>query len=1020
MQTDSGKKFIVLILIFGISGFSGLIYQSIWASYLKLFLGHSAYAQTLVLSIFMGGMAIGAWYVGKRTSQLKRPVLWYAITEAVIGVFGLAFHEVYVSLTSISYQHIVGGISIPAFIGIYKWSLATLLILPQSILLGATFPLLAAGLVRAAPAKHGRLISLLYFANSLGAVVGVLSSGFILIQNYGLPGTVAIAGFVNLWLAALVWVINNKWGVDQIGFAARAAAQQSTRRASAVTPNPLKLMMLCAGFTGMASFFYELGWIRMLSMVLGSSTHSFELMLSGFILGIAIGGYWIKNRIENLTDPITTLAYIQLAMGSLAALSLFVYDKTFTLMSVLMQALSQSDPGYLLFNLSSHFIVLLLMLPTTICAGMTLPLITYALMKTPVGEKSIGMVYAANTLGSITGILLVIHLVLPLLGLKAVIVIGALIDIILGFFLLRPSLQGMLQPRIYVPMTASLSVLLSALIFFELNPNKTSSSVFRNGKSINLAQPVARLDGKTSSIDVYTTGDHHAKRMVIATNGKPDASITIDPAGPTSPDEITMVMAAVLPLAMHDNPEYVANIGIGSGLTGHALMGDERIKRLDSIEIESKMVEGAKLFGDKVSRSFADERSKIHIEDAKTFFSYNNRRYDVIVSEPSNPWVSGVATLFSSEFYHHINRYLAQDGIFVQWLHLYETDLLTVASVMKALGEKFNYYNIYSSNTVDILIVASQSMEALQVDVDLFGFYSDLGLLHRVGLNNLNDIKFHFMASKRVLAPFFESFDVQANSDFYPVIDTRAVRARFLKSDVFELTGLYHTPFSMEGLWPGNEPKLDEEDSVVYSGSRHFSPVESASAANQVYNSYFDGRKPGSELSDELYFAAELLKSPEICHGNLDERYLAKKLSVLANMSLSYWSNSANRKLVDHLASLPCIEESSFAVKLVDLISLLANGDYAELDLVSAELLRNFIPDDAKMHDELSVFLLSINMYASFMNREYNATLEAFDKYKDLGIDMKSHPQAIAMPILYQHARREVLEREGIAFSATK
>ncbi|WP_086933193.1 fused MFS/spermidine synthase [Agarilytica rhodophyticola] len=1015
---DNSKKFVILILIFGISGFSGLIYQSIWASYLKLFLGHSAYAQTLVLSIFMGGMAIGAWYVGKRTADLKRPVLWYAITEAAVGVLGIVFHAVYMSVTSFSYEHVVSGMSSPELIGLYKWTLATLLILPQSILLGATFPLLAAGLVRAAPAKNGRLISLLYFSNSLGAVVGVLTSGFVLIQNYGLPGTVAIAGFVNLWLAALVWVINNKWEIDDIGLEKITLINtEKLSNDNAIVPSTLKLMILCAGFTGMASFFYELGWIRMLSMVLGSSTHSFELMLSGFILGIAIGGFWIKNRIETLVDPVKTLAYIQLTMGALAALSLFVYDQTFSLMSVLMRALDQSEPGYLFFNLSSHFVVLLLMLPTTICAGMTLPLITYSLMKTSVGEKSIGMVYSANTLGSILGILLVVHMILPVLGLKAVIILGAGIDIVVGFFLLRPTAISFKHPRIAAPVAGAALIVLSAVAFFELDPNKTSSSVFRNGRALSSGENIARLDGKTSSIDVYTVGKDEEERMVIATNGKPDASITVDPKGDTSPDEITMIMAAALPLAMHDNPEYVANIGIGSGLTGHTLMGDKRIKRLDSIEIESKMVEGAKFFGDKVSRSFTDERSKIHIEDAKTFFSYNNHKYDVIVSEPSNPWVSGVATLFSSEFYNHINQYIAEDGIFVQWLHLYETDLHTVASVMKALGEKFNHYNVYSSNTVDMLIVASQSQEAINVDVDIFKNYEDLELLERVGLSDLNDIKFHFLASKRVLAPFFESFDVAANSDFYPVIDTRAVKARFLKLDALEITGLYRTPFTMENLWPGNEPAMTEESSVVSSQSKHFSPSVGAMEAKQVYEYYFNQTALKQDLPDKLYFASQLFYSAETCHKNLNENYVVKNLSYMASMSLAFWNKGTNKKLVEHLDQLPCVQASELVSNMVATINYTLTDEYASLSAVTAELLETLVPKDKKVHDNLSVFLLSMNMYASFMDKNFNATIAAFDEYESVGVNMKKHRQAIAMPIIYQHAKQELIEQGGIASS---
>src|SRR5690606_12826790 len=172
-------------------------------------------------------------------------------------------------------------------------------------------------------------------------------------------------------------------------------------------------------------------------------------------------------------------------------------------------------------------------------------------------------------------------------------------------------------------------------------------------------------------------------------------------------DEITMVMAAAVPLAHKPDARTVANIGLGSGLTTHALLADPLIERVDSIEIESAMVRAARGFGERVARTFADPRSRIHIEDAKTFFSLRNERYDVIVAEPSNPWVSGVASLFSEEFYRTLPRYLTADGIFVQWLQLYEFNDSLALSVLKALSQHFSDYAIYNTDNLNALIVAT-------------------------------------------------------------------------------------------------------------------------------------------------------------------------------------------------------------------------------------------------------------------------------------------------------------------------
>src|SRR5712691_10861839 len=193
--------------LFIVSGFAGLIYESIWAHYLKLFLGHAAYAQSLVLAVFMGGMAVGAAAAGRFSERLVNPLLVYARVEALIGLLALVFHPSFVALTDWSYAWLLPSLGSEALVLAGKLGVACLLILPQSVLLGMTFPLMSAGLARARPRAAGESIAMLYFTNSLGAAAGVLASGFVLIEALGLPGTVQAAGILNLGLAAVVWAL---------------------------------------------------------------------------------------------------------------------------------------------------------------------------------------------------------------------------------------------------------------------------------------------------------------------------------------------------------------------------------------------------------------------------------------------------------------------------------------------------------------------------------------------------------------------------------------------------------------------------------------------------------------------------------------------------------------------------------------------------------------------------------------------------------------------------------------------
>src|ERR1700731_1730835 len=196
-----------LLAVFVISGFTGLIYESIWSHYLKLFLGHAAYAQTLVLAIFMGGMALGSWTVAHYSSRIRQLLWAYVLVEGLIGILGIFFHLTFVAATNFSFSSVIPAIPAGLLIHAYKWSLAALLILPQSVLLGMTFPLISSGLIRRWPARAGETLATLYFTNSLGAAIGVLISGFVLINAVGLPGIKRIAGVLNIALALVVWAI---------------------------------------------------------------------------------------------------------------------------------------------------------------------------------------------------------------------------------------------------------------------------------------------------------------------------------------------------------------------------------------------------------------------------------------------------------------------------------------------------------------------------------------------------------------------------------------------------------------------------------------------------------------------------------------------------------------------------------------------------------------------------------------------------------------------------------------------
>jgi len=824
--------------LFIASGFAGLIYESVWTHYLKLFLGHAAYAQSLVLAVFMGGMAAGAAYCGRRSARIANPLVAYAIVEAAIGLAALGFHPVFAGVTDWAYESLLPRLGNEWLALAAKLGLSCLLILPQSILLGMTFPLMSAGLVRAQRDSAGESVAMLYFANSLGAAAGVLASGFVLIAWAGLPGTLRTAGVLNLLIAVVVWIIARP--------VRHASVEKTETRARA------GLLLAVAFFTGLASFIYEISWIRMLSLVLGASTHSFELMLATFILGLALGGLAVRRRADRDAEPAAALAWIQIAMGLAALATLPVYDASFSLMEWLMKGFARNDAGYVLFNLSGAAVAAMVMLPATFCAGMTLPLLTAALLRRGAGEAAIGQVYAANTLGAIAGVLLAVHAGLPGMGLKGTLIAGALIDVALGFVLLRH-----LARRFAIAAAACGAAFLLVGLAVELDAHKMTAGVFRHGElqSSRDATILFAKDGKTATVHLVKYADATSLR----TNGKSDGSINMDPAGERGTDEITMVLTAALPLALKPDARSAAVIGIGTGLTTHTLLQSLDIERVDTVEIESAMAEASRGFMPRNSGAFADPRGTIHIEDAKSFFSTRNRAYDLIISEPSNPWVSGVSSLFTREFYRRVRKHLNPGGMLVQWIQLYEIDASLVATVFGALGAEFPHYAVYAPSDYDLLIVAGGDPVPRQPQAAIFehpGLAKELWTVHAL---TAGDLDARYLGSRATLEPLFASYGMPANSDYAPVLDLNAARHRFMEKSAAELVALINADLPLLELL---EPERSRRPvNPLFRGAYAFERVENARLAWYARDFLLRPRAPMPEaIPRELQKDLELVK----------------------------------------------------------------------------------------------------------------------------------------------------------------
>jgi spermidine synthase len=416
------------------------------------------------------------------------------------------------------------------------------------------------------------------------------------------------------------------------------------------------------------------------------------------------------------------------------------------------------------------------------------------MLKGKSGDSAIGKIYAWNTVGSILGVIFAIQLVMPLMGLKWVIGVGALVDVLLGLYIIRRAQISLARykPQL-VLVTISLFIILS-IPFLGLDTQKMASGVYRYGLSfLSAGDVIFHADGKTSTVAVKKITANN--RVSLLNNGKPDAALNMSSSTEERTvdrisDEPTMVLAGTLPYVYKPDASSIANIGLGSGLTAHVLLHNKELKRLDTIEIEEAVYKAARFFLPRVENLYEDPRSNVIIEDAKTYFATSGHKYDVIVSEPSNPWVSGVSGLFSTEFYHEIKRYLKPNGILVQWVQLYEISPELIASIYLALKENFADIHLYQIATFDVAIVAG--MDSLEADYNTLFKHGELeNELEMIQVKQPSDLAFRKLAEKDGLDIVFSSLAGAPNSDYFPILDIGAAKARFTKNNARSINMFY-------------------------------------------------------------------------------------------------------------------------------------------------------------------------------------------------------------------------------------
>ena len=705
-----------LLAALACSGLAGLVYEIAWTRLLTLHLGHTTAAVSTVTAAFMSGLGLGGALSGRIAPRLnvRQALRIYALLELVVALSALSIAGILTRLGPV-FAWAYGEEGGDSVFTIVRIACAFAVLLVPSVCLGATFPI-GVRVAVASPARPGGPAGRLYGANTAGAAIGSLAAGFLLIPVLGLRGTLltgVVASAASIALA--LWIARGDV-TDPVSIDVSPPPRAKKRRhVAADSDDPVvertryRLAAVVLALTGFATFMYEVVWTRVLAMVVGPSIFAFAATLTSFISGLALGSFAGAFLAERSRRPTMALALTLTATAVASCISLVIVGSP----------LGDIGPG----GLGQEATVAGVPLPLlAIACGLTFPIalglgVAFPLSLELAGSQSaiparrLGILYAVNTAGAVTGALFAGFVAIPAAGLRAsllmattALLLGATVLIFAGR---RPSTS--LRPGKTAPTIAALVPITAVIVWMATGAGWEREWLAGGGYLYSRFVPagVDRRATLTAGTLLYyregATGTVSVKNLTgersLAIDGKVDAS--------TARDMLTQKLLAHLPLLLHPNPQRVAIVGLGSGVTlGSALV--HPISSVDVVEISAEVVEASAHFADVNRHALDDQRTRLVRGDGRTHLSLTSRRYDVVISEPSNPWMAGVAALFTQDFFHTVRTRLAPGGIFCQWAHTYDINDADLRSIVATFRAEFPDGTMWLAGDGDLLLVGSE------------------------------------------------------------------------------------------------------------------------------------------------------------------------------------------------------------------------------------------------------------------------------------------------------------------------
>ena len=718
------SHFLVVGLLFFFSGLSSLIYQVIWTRELVFVFGSTSFASSTVLSAFMGGLGLGSYFAGKYCDRMKNPFLWYGILEAGIGVWALLVPfllDAAIPFYKIFWQAFHSEVLVFSLV---RFAVVALILLPPTVFMGATLPLLARFIISSLSIVGNR-VGFLYSINTCGAVFGAVTAGFMLIPSLGLNLTNLVAAIINFLLGLVVYLLQAKWSSTlgiakgRSGLGLMDPVSNSTESDAASSKVKEKLprgvfwTMIAFGFSGGLAMLHEVAWTRALLLIIGSTTFAFTIMLSTFLIGIFVGSLILSRFVDNLKAPLLWFSIFQLGLCGMGLLSIHLFNYL-PYWNLVTNATYWDNPDAgmaVRFALTSC-----VLFPITVCLGAIFPLaVKICTRDLEAVGRSVGTLYSINTLGAIVGAFIAGFAIIPAIGSEQTLLWACVGNGIIGSALLISfATQNMAIKVIAALVSTGLVVWTSTAPSLWNLRMVTSSQKTRRLLQIE-REPFKTLrfedwlkqvessfdilfwkDGMCSNVAVIGFKD---KGISLLTNGHIDAS-------DRPSDMRTQALLPTIPLLIKTGAKDVGDIGWGSGSTmGYALLFP--IKKMVCAEIEPAVIETSPFFHSVNLAPEKDKRLIININDGRNYMMATNETFDVIISEPSNPWQAGVCNLYTQEYFRVCHDRLKPGGIFTMWWQYNEVSSDNLSRVFSSLKKVYKHVVVFQIDIGDVAAFAS-------------------------------------------------------------------------------------------------------------------------------------------------------------------------------------------------------------------------------------------------------------------------------------------------------------------------